>query len=159
MKKKKLKKGGKRHGLLDGKAVFARVRACAKCLVRAGKPPSTVACERCINVPTQSTGKWEAQPRSLPPVNERAPSRLMDSKHAFEISRFLEFFRSRPLPLARLFRSIGFAIDRARRVRATRRPLRDSNINYEIMHNSRFDRLLFAIVTRPFTHLNMYIYI
>lgn len=83
----------------------------------------------------------------------------MDSKHAFEISRFLEFFQSRPLPLARPFRSIGFAIDRARRVRATRRPLRDSNINYEIMHNSRFDRLLFAIVTRPFTHLNMYIYI
>lgn len=68
----------------------------------ASEPPSTMACERCINAPGHNS-----------PANERArfsasaewACDLMVPKHAYEILRFREFFHFRasaatPLPLA-----------------------------------------------------------
>lgn len=135
------------------------------------------AFERVQNVsfaPVNLPRRWRANDaltyRHNPPANERPshgpyPRWMSERRRAWWTlntpSKFRDSsnFFGRALSLARLFRSIAFAIDRARRVRATRRPLRDSNINYEIMQNSRFDRLLLAIVARPFIYIYVYIYI
>lgn len=135
------------------------------------------AFERVQNVsfaPVNLPRRWRANDaltyRHNPPANERPshgpyPRWMSERRRAWWTlntpSKFRDSsnFFGRALSLARLFRSIAFAIDRARRVRTTRRPLRDSNINYEIMQNSRFDTLLFAIVARLFIYIYMYTFI
>jgi hypothetical protein len=88
------------NSAFNQRALFARVR-CNNVSFTASKPPSTMACERCINAPGHNS-----------PANERArlsasaewACDLMVPKHAYEILRFREFFHFRasaatPLPL------------------------------------------------------------
>lgn len=87
--------GSKAHGAdstFNQRALFARVE---RTMSRsASEPPSTMACERCINAPGYN-----------PLANERAwlfherlsrwACDLMVPKHAYEILRFREFFHFR----------------------------------------------------------------